>query len=125
MLMSNAEAAATVAVKDMKTAAQFYEQVVGLKKVGSEGDEVALYRVGHGELLVYHSQFAGTNQATAVTWTVPDVDQMTRELAARGVHFEHYEGLGRLEGDVHVQDGRRVAWFKDPDGNIHALGTRS
>jgi predicted enzyme related to lactoylglutathione lyase len=124
-MLSNAEAAATVAVKDLKTAARFYEQMIGLTKVGSEGDMVALYRAGHGELLVYQSQFAGTNQATSVTWTVPDVDQMTRELAARGVRFEHYEGMGRLEGDVHVQDGRRVAWFKDPDGNIHALGSRS
>jgi predicted enzyme related to lactoylglutathione lyase len=124
-MLSNAEAAATVAVKDLKAAARFYEQVVGLTKVGSEGDQVAVYRAGRGELLVYQSQFAGTNQATSVTWTVPDVDQTTRELAARGVRFEHYEGMGRLEGDVHVQDGRRVAWFKDPDGNIHALGTRS
>jgi predicted enzyme related to lactoylglutathione lyase len=123
-MLNNADVAATVAVKDLKTAARFYEQVVGLTKVGSEGDTVAVYRAGNGELLVYQSQFAGTNQATAVTWTVPDVDRLTRELAARGVRFEHYEGLGRLEGDVHVQDGRRVAWFKDPDGNIHALGTR-
>ncbi len=123
-MLSDADVAATVAVKDLKTAARFYEQVVGLTKVGSEGDTVAIYRAGQGKLLVYQSQFAGTNQATAVTWTVPDVDQLTRELAARGVRFEHYQGLGRLEGDVHVQDGRRVAWFKDPDGNIHALGTR-
>jgi predicted enzyme related to lactoylglutathione lyase len=123
-MLSDADVAATVAVKDLKTAARFYEQVVGLTKVGSEGDAVAIYRAGQGTLLVYESQFAGTNQATAVTWTVPDVDQLTRELAARGVRFEHYQGLGRLEGDVHVQDGRRVAWFKDPDGNIHALGTR-
>jgi predicted enzyme related to lactoylglutathione lyase len=124
-MLGNAEAVATVSVKDLKAAARFYEQVVGLTKVGGEGDMVALYRAGHGELLVYQSQFAGTNQATSVTWTVPDVDQMTRELAGRGVRFEHYQGMGKLEGDVHVQDGRRVAWFKDPDGNIHALGSRS
>jgi len=123
-MLGNTEAAATVAVKDLKAAARFYEQIIGLTKVGSEGDQVAFYRAGHGELLVYQSQFAGTNQATCVTWTVPDVDQMTRELAARGVRFEHYQGMGRLDGDVHVQDGRRVAWFKDPDGNIHALGSR-
>jgi hypothetical protein len=51
------------------------------------------------------------------------VDREARELAAKGVRFEHYEGLGKLDGDVHVQDGRRVAWFKDPDGNIHAIGS--
>jgi predicted enzyme related to lactoylglutathione lyase len=123
-MLSSAQAMATVPVKDMKAATRFYEQAVGLKKVRGEGDMVAVYGAGEGELLVYQSQFAGTNQATAVTWTVPDVDQITRELASRGVRFEHYQGMGKLEGDVHVQDGRRVAWFKDPDGNIHALGSR-
>jgi catechol 2,3-dioxygenase-like lactoylglutathione lyase family enzyme len=121
-MLGNAEAAATVPVRDIKKATQFYEQSVGLTRVGSEGDQVVLYRVGQGQLLVYQSTFAGTNQATAVTWTVPNVDEEVRALAAKGVRFEHYQGLGTLEGDVHVQDGRRVAWFKDPDGNIHAIG---
>jgi catechol 2,3-dioxygenase-like lactoylglutathione lyase family enzyme len=121
-MLGNAEAAATVSVRDIKKATQFYEHSVGLTRVGSEGDQVVLYRAGHGQLLVYQSTFAGTNQATSVTWTVPNVDEEVRALAAKGVRFEHYQGLGKLEGDVHVQDGRRVAWFKDPDGNIHAIG---
>jgi hypothetical protein len=38
------------------------------------------------------------------------------------VPFERYDMPGaKLEGDVHVFDGMRVAWFKDPDGNIHSL----
>jgi hypothetical protein len=46
-----------------------------------------------------------------------------RELTARGVMFEHYDLPGiKLDGDVHVAGDSRVAWFKDPDGNIHNLG---
>jgi hypothetical protein len=58
-----------------------------------------------------------------VTWEVGDkVDQMARELKAKGVSFEHYDMPGlRLDGDVHVGDGMRVAWFKDPDGNILSI----
>jgi len=123
-MLGQEQAVATVAVRNIKTATQFYEQSVGLARVGQEGDQVVAYRAGSGQLLVYQSQFAGTNQATTVTWLVGDVDQTARELAAKGVRFEHYEGFGDLEGDVHVQDGRRVAWFKDPDGNIHAIGSR-
>jgi hypothetical protein len=38
------------------------------------------------------------------------------------VRFEHYDLPGmRREGDVHVAGAMRAAWFKDPDGNIHAL----
>ena len=37
----------------------------------------------------------------------------------RGVTFEHYDMPGMTrEGDVHVAGDMRVAWFKDPDGNI-------
>jgi hypothetical protein len=42
-----------------------------------------------------------------------------RMLKAKGVNFEHYDlfGMSR-QGDVHVCEDMKVAWFKDPDGNI-------
>ena len=47
------------------------------------------------------------------------VDAIARALREKGVAFEHYEMPGIIrEGDVHVGHGMRVAWFKDPDGNI-------
>ena len=47
------------------------------------------------------------------------IDAIVDALRSKGVAFEHYDlpGLKR-EGDVHVGEGMRVAWFKDPDGNI-------
>ena len=114
------DAIANVAVKDLDTARRFYEQTLGLVPVHNEGGELIVYRSGKTVLNVYRSQFAGTNQATAVTWSVGDqLDAVVRQLKERGVRFEHYElpGLKR-EGDVHVGDGMKVAWFKDPDGNI-------
>ena len=81
-----------------------------------------MYSTGSGKLLVYPSQFAGTNAATAVTWPVDDVDSEIRRLKQNGVTFEHYEMPNmKLEGDVHVGPTNRAAWFKDPDGNIHAV----
>jgi hypothetical protein len=48
-----------------------------------------------------------------------DVEGMVRVLKAKGVAFEHYD-MSRMmqEGDVHVAGDMKVAWFKDPDGNI-------
>jgi hypothetical protein len=47
------------------------------------------------------------------------MDAIVRELKNRGVAFEHYPELGMdIHGDVHVADGFKAAWFKDPDGNI-------
>ncbi len=122
-MFASKEAMATVAVKDIEAASRFYEHVLGLEPIPTREKGVRTYRAGGSKMLVYESQFAGTNQATSVTWPAGgDVDQIARDLAAKGVSFEHYEMAGmRLEGNVHVAGGMRVAWFKDPDGNIHAL----
>jgi hypothetical protein len=55
-----------------------------------------------------------------VTWTVGDeIDRIVKALRDKGVTFEHYDMPGtKLEGDIHVGYGMKVAWFKDPDGNI-------
>jgi catechol 2,3-dioxygenase-like lactoylglutathione lyase family enzyme len=111
---------ATVAVKDLPAARQFYEQILGLEAVATEGDQVVIYRTGGCKLMVYKSQFAGTNKATSATWIVGDeIDETVKTLRSKGVSFEHYDMPGtKLEGDVHVSGDLRNAWFKDPDGNI-------
>ena len=118
-------AAATIPVKDIKAARRFYEDTLGLKLNGTEGPSVRTYQTGGSTLLVYESKFAGTNKATAATWFVgKDVDGIVRDPKAKGVTFEHYDMPDtRLEGDVHVSGDRRVAWLKDPDGNILALAS--
>jgi catechol 2,3-dioxygenase-like lactoylglutathione lyase family enzyme len=119
-------AVATVAVRDLAAAKIFYGTSLGLKQIDNEGDEVAVYKTGTSRLAVYRSQYAGTNQATAVTWNVGnDLDQVIRDLKSKGVVFEHYDmPMMKREGDVHVAGGTRAAWFKDPDGNIHSLINR-
>ena len=121
-MLGTTDAFATIAVKDLSAAASFYEGKVGLKKLASEEKEVLVYQSGSSRLLVYRSQFAGTNQATAATWAVDDVDAEVGELKSKGVAFEHYDFPGGTrDGDVHVSGKRRNAWFKDPDGNILSI----
>lgn len=118
-MLSNRNAVANLAVKDLAPAKKFYEGTLGLKQVDAEGDEVIVYKSGDSTINVYRSQYAGTNQATAVTWVVDDVESEVRALRAKGVEFEHYDMPNtKLEGDVHVAGEVKVAWFKDPDGNI-------
>ena len=119
-MLGNIDAAANLAVKDLTTARNFYEGTLGLTAVGSEGDELLVYRSGKTTLNVYTSQEAGTNKATAITWAVGDqVEDVVRALKAKGVAFEHYDMPDTtLQGDIHVAGDMKVAWFKDPDGNI-------
>jgi catechol 2,3-dioxygenase-like lactoylglutathione lyase family enzyme len=125
MLRDN-DALATIAVKDIKASRKFYEDTLGLTLDGSGDGGVIRFLSGNSKILIYQSQFAGTNQATAVTWAVDDVDGVVKALKAKGVTFEHYDfpGITR-EGDVHVIGNVRNAWFKDPDGNILSVVNRA
>ena len=122
-MLSDKDAVATIAVKNLERARKFYEQTLGLTKV-MENEEVLAFKSGSSTLFVYRSQFAGTNKATAVTWVTDEVESIVNTLKGRGVSFEHYDlpNLSR-QGDLHVAGTMKTAWFKDPDGNIFSLVT--
>jgi catechol 2,3-dioxygenase-like lactoylglutathione lyase family enzyme len=126
IMLANTEAMATIAVRDLAAAREFYGDVLGLQEnpVGGDAEgEVLSYLSGSTQIMVYRSEFAGTNRATSATWTVGDeIGEIIAALKAKGVAFEHYQMPGlRLEGDVHVGERMKVAWFKDPDGNILSI----
>lgn len=113
------DAIATIAVKDLRRARTFYEETLGFSPDRADEPGVVTYRSGGSTLLVYESQYAGTNQATSATWVVSDAEPIVAALREKGVRFEHYDlpGLTR-QGDLHVAGSFKGAWFKDPDGNI-------
>jgi catechol 2,3-dioxygenase-like lactoylglutathione lyase family enzyme len=122
-MLRDKEIVATVAVKDLAAARKFYEGTLGLKVASTEGAEAVTFESGRSSLLVYRSQFAGTNQATAFNVNVgTEIGNTIAALKERGVKFEHYDFPGvTREGDVHLMGPSKAAWFKDPDGNIIAL----
>jgi catechol 2,3-dioxygenase-like lactoylglutathione lyase family enzyme len=124
-MLRDTNAVATLGVKDLGAAARFYEGTLGLSRTGTEDGEAIVFESGNTTINVYRSTFAGTNQATALTWTVDDVDDVVRTLKSKGVTFEHYDLPDtRRQGDVHVSGDLKVAWFKDPDGNILSVVNR-
>jgi catechol 2,3-dioxygenase-like lactoylglutathione lyase family enzyme len=125
MMLSDKDAVATVAVRNLDSEKKFYEQTLGLTKI-MENEEVLAFKSGNSTLFVYRSQFAGTNKATAVTWVTDEIEATVTALRGRGVSFEHYD-LPKMtrQGDLHVAGTMKAAWFKDPDGNIFSLVTPS
>ena len=122
-MLDGKEAMATVAVRDLQAAKKFYQGTLGLRQTDAQEEEAVTYQAGAAKLLVYRSQFAGSNKATAVTWLLGrEVEKVVKGLRSKGVTFEHYQLPGlTLKGDIHESQGMQAAWFKDPDGNIHAL----
>jgi catechol-2,3-dioxygenase len=119
-MLGGKDAAATLAVRDLEQARPFYENTLGLTSTQDSPGGI-LYKSGNSVVLVYSSEYAGTNQATAASWAVgDDFDAIVEDLKSKGVTFEHYDDLPDTtrEGDVHRFGESRAVWFKDPDGNI-------
>lgn len=122
-MLSDADAVATVGVRDIAAAREFYGKVLGLRECGGDGPaEVLFFASGATRIQVYRSDHAGTNRATAITWDVgEDIEAVAAALKEKGARFEHYRFDGmRLEGDLHVIEAMemKALWLKDPDGNI-------
>lgn len=125
-MLGSREVTATVAVREIERARYFYEETLGLKRVPNGEPDALVFRSGSSTILVYQSEYAGSNQATALTWVVgDDLEEEAAALKAKGVVFGRYDLPGTTrEGDVHVSDGMRAAWFTDVDGNILAMVSR-
>lgn len=80
-MLGDKDASANIAVKNLEVAKKFYEDTLGLKKVGVEGEELIVFKSGNTTIYVYQSHNAGTNQATAVTWIVgEEMEDIVQDL---------------------------------------------
>jgi catechol 2,3-dioxygenase-like lactoylglutathione lyase family enzyme len=120
-MLASSPVVAVVAVKDLDRAQEFYGGTLGLQPAPETDPGGVLYACGGGtQLLVYTSGYAGTNQATAASWQVDDLEGTIADLKSKGITFEQYDNIPGLErdGEIHRSGSIAGAWFKDPDGNI-------
>ena len=120
-MFENSIAMATLPASDLERARRFWHDVFGLDPVRSDmgGDG---YLIGGVGVLVYESQFAGTNKATAFSIMTDDLDRDMTALRVRGVTFHEYDLPDiKTENGVMEMEGERGAWFDDSEGNIIAL----
>jgi catechol 2,3-dioxygenase-like lactoylglutathione lyase family enzyme len=111
-----------VTIVDVDRARAFYRDTLGLRLVSEEPPFALVFdangimlRLGMGKTL---PQVPGT----VLGWQVPDVTAAVKDLAKAGVRFERYPPMKQDElGVWTAPTGAKVAWFKDPDGNILSL----
>lgn len=108
---------------DLERAKAFYLDKLGLKPIESETG-VVRFTAGESTFIVYPSEFAGSNQATAAMFEVEDVDACVTALKADGVEFQEFEIEGMtMENSVLTSPaGYKAAWFYDSERNIIGLG---
>jgi catechol 2,3-dioxygenase-like lactoylglutathione lyase family enzyme len=119
LLLGNKPSSAIVAVSDLDRARKFYAETLGLE-ADNTSQETLAFRTGDTQLIVYKSEYAGTNKANAVVWSAPeDFDAIVDQLREQGVRFEEYPDMGmEISCGVHRSGDFKAVWFKDPDGNI-------
>ena len=106
----------TLPAADLARAREFYEAVLGFTPDTDMGPDLGVfYASGAGAFLLYPSPFAGTNQATAATWNVTDLDAVATNLREAGVEW--------TDGVADLGNGVRNIWFRDTEGSILSVFT--
>lgn len=120
----NATLVVTLPAADMDRARGWYADKLNLEPVEISENGDTWFELGGLRFLVYQSQFAGTNQATAAGLQVDDFETAMMELKGRGVTFENYDfgdDFRTVDGVFTAPDGAKIAWFKDSEGNIFGV----
>jgi catechol 2,3-dioxygenase-like lactoylglutathione lyase family enzyme len=126
MSLSDGKVSPAVGVSDMGKAKEFYEGKLGLTGGPETGDGGVDYQCGEGTALhVYPSPGAKPSGATLAAWDVDDFEATVDELIGNGVSFEQYddEPLKTDEKGIATLNGDKIAFVKDPDGNILAVAS--
>jgi predicted enzyme related to lactoylglutathione lyase len=106
---------------DLVRARSFFERTLGLEVLSLDSlDSFALaLKTPSGSLRVTQVRELVAAPYTVLGWDVADVRATVEGLAERGVQFQRYPGMGQdALGIWTAPSGSRIAWFKDPDGNV-------
>ena len=121
-LLGSAQLVAFVATRDPARAKEFYRDTLGLRLI-SEDDFAIVFDANGVMLRVSTVREIAPAQYTVLGWEVSDIVAKVKELGKAGVKFERYSFPGQDEMGIWTAPGgvARVAWFKDPDGNVLSL----
>ncbi|MCH7492271.1 VOC family protein [Patescibacteria group bacterium] len=124
-MLGDAKVEVTIPVVDLDRAKKFYGETLGLKPMGVDIPESELYEAGSGTLVYIYLRGATKADHTVASFEVPDVEETVKELKEKGVVFEEYdnEQVKTVDGVATLGDSK-VAWFKDTEGNILAVGQK-
>ena len=120
-MLARFDVMAFVPVSNFEEAKAFYSDVLGLEIVDETPFAIALDANGTSVRLTLVDDFE-PQPFTILGWRVADIARSVIELADAGVSFERFEGMTQdMIGIWTAPDGAKVAWFRDPDGNLLSL----
>jgi catechol 2,3-dioxygenase-like lactoylglutathione lyase family enzyme len=106
-----------VRISDPERSRRFYEETLGLA-FDYDNPYVMVFRSGNSQIIAQIVKEFAPVPATVLGWEVKDIENVVSALRNSGVVFEKYEGMDQDELGIWKSPAGKVAWFKDPDGNI-------
>ena len=124
-MLGSSKLLATIPAVDIKRAEEFYTRVLGLSVAGKPLEGVLILEAGAGTQIMVYEREATKAEHTAATFQVKDLDGVVVDLAAKGVQFEQYDfdEFKTDERGIALMGSVRMAWLKDPEGNLLGLGS--
>jgi catechol 2,3-dioxygenase-like lactoylglutathione lyase family enzyme len=117
-MLASSKVIGFVPTKDAKKARAFYEGKLGFRFV-SEDQFALVLRAGETMIRIAKAQDFTPAPYTVLGWEVRDIEAVVPWLQERGVAFEKYPFVQDQERGIWTAPGgNKVAWFKDPDGNV-------
>ena len=120
-MLTGSNIVAFVATTNGVRARFFYQQILGLDFISD--DEFTTVLSANGvELRIQKVQSLTPHPHTQLGWSVTSIADVVHALRAKGVEFESYPFLQQDELGIWMSpSGAKVAWFRDPDGNLLSL----
>ncbi|SRR6266849_6611248 len=120
-MLSTSKIVAFAATADSNKARALYEGILGLEFI-SEDEFAVVYKAQGVELRIQKVRALNPQPHTQLGWSVSSIDEVVRALSGRGVAFQRYSYLTQDSHGVWMApSGAKIAWFKDPDGNLISL----
>jgi len=118
-MLKHSKAFSGFSVNDLQKAKQFYSETLGLDVQDNPMGLIELHFENGTNVLVYPKSNHEPATFTILNFPVEDIDEAVDELTASGIRFEQYKELHTDDkGISRNPDGPKIAWFKDPSGNI-------
>ena len=121
IMLSEGDVMGFIPTKDAAPARAFYEGVLGLRFISD--DQFALV-VESRQTVIRITKVSEFTPApfTILGWRVQNIEEEVRILGAKGVSFQRYPGMTQNDLGIWTSPTRaRIAWFRDPDGNVLSL----
>jgi catechol 2,3-dioxygenase-like lactoylglutathione lyase family enzyme len=121
-MLKESKAFSSFSVRDLNQSRTFYRDTLGLEITEPMG-QLALQIKGGIHLFIYAKSDHVPATFTVLNFPVDNVEETMSALRERGVKFEIYqdEEYGTDENGLRSDDGMKIAWFKDPSGNILSI----